>query len=235
MFFKFLNQVNPSDRRAPLVSSEHGIPEHEAEAAKPFIEIVPCKLPSNCKPKMTTYPQYECNTDKYTCFIDDASWLMCKSLRNMDSSKEEYDIIGKNIPPWAAYNSILANELNLTCIGAIPIIPEPANEFSTILTMFNYAEKINTKVNDEHRKTVISLDLGLYKPAKQLQFSKPECSNKWILRPGELHIVMAQLRTIGAYIDQSGLDEIWLESGIYSATTIKQISITDYHHFTTST
>ena len=70
---------------------------------------------------------------------------------------------------------------------------------------------------------VISLDLGLYKPAKQLQFSKPECSNKWILRPGELHIVMAQLRTIGAYIDQSGLDEIWLESGIYSATTIKQI------------
>ena len=130
--------------------SEHGIPEHEAEAAKPFIEIVPCKLPSNCKPKMPTYPQYECNTDKYTCFIDDASWLMCKSLRNMDSSKGEYDIIGKNIPPWAAYNSILANELNLTCIGAIPIIPEPAHEFSTILTMFNYAEKINTKVNDEH-------------------------------------------------------------------------------------
>ena len=44
-----------------------------------------------------------------------------------------------------------------------------------------------------------------------------------ILRPGELHIVMAQLRTIGAFIENSGIDLCWIESEIYGPATVKQI------------
>ena len=44
-----------------------------------------------------------------------------------------------------------------------------------------------------------------------------------ILRPGELHIVMAQLRTIGAFIENSGLDMSWVESDLYGPSTVKQI------------
>lgn len=44
-----------------------------------------------------------------------------------------------------------------------------------------------------------------------------------ILRPGELHIVMAQLRTIGAFIENSGLDMCWVESDLYGPATVKQI------------
>lgn len=43
------------------------------------------------------------------------------------------------------------------------------------------------------RKTVISLDMGLYQPAKKLQMQSRDLHHL-ILRPGELHIVMAQLR-----------------------------------------
>ena len=47
--------------------------------------------------------------------------------------------------------------------------------------------------------------------------------NHLILRPGELHIVMAMLRTINAYIDGSGIDICWIESELYGPSTVKQI------------
>ena len=62
------------------------------------------------------------------------------------------------------------------------------------------AQDISTKVVGPGKKTVISLDMGLYLPAEKLQMAR-NYLNHLILRPGELHIVMAMLRTIGAYIE----------------------------------
>ena len=59
-------------------------------------------------------------------------------------------------------------------------------------------------------------------PAKKLQMSRGDLSNI-ILRPGELHVVMAQLKTIGAYIENSGIDMTWIESDLYGPCTVKQI------------
>jgi hypothetical protein len=56
--------------------------------------------------------------------------------------------------------------------------------------------------------------MGLYKPAKQLQMARQDLNNI-ILRPGKLHIVMAQLRNIGAYIENSGIDLSWTEADLY--------------------
>ena len=67
------------------------------------------------------------------------------------------------------------------------------------------SSKISAKVMGPDRKTVITLDLGLYKPAKQLQMARKDMDHL-VLRPGELHSVMAQLRCIGAYIENSGID-----------------------------
>lgn len=44
-----------------------------------------------------------------------------------------------------------------------------------------------------------------------------------ILRAGELHIVMSQLRTIGEFIENSGLDLAWTEADLYGSATVKQI------------
>ena len=84
------------------------------------------------------------------------------------------------------------------------------------------AQNISTIVVGLERKTVISLDMGLYLPAKKLQMARNDL-NHLILRPGELHIVMAMLRTIGAYIDSSGIDMCWIESELYGPSTVKQI------------
>ena len=44
-----------------------------------------------------------------------------------------------------------------------------------------------------------------------------------IVRPGELHIVMAQLRCIGCYIENSGLELCWTEADICGPVTVRQI------------
>ena len=44
-----------------------------------------------------------------------------------------------------------------------------------------------------------------------------------ILCPGELHVVMAQLRTLGSFIENCGIDLCWSESELYGPKTVKQI------------
>jgi len=86
------------------------------------------------------------------------------------------------------------------------------------------AQNIPTIVVGPERKTVTSLDMGLYLPAKKLQMARNDL-NHLILRPGhdELHILMDMLRTIGACIDSSGIDMCWIESELYGLSTVKQI------------
>lgn len=59
-------------------------------------------------------------------------------------------------------------------------------------------------------------------PAKKLQMSRPDLNNI-ILRAGELHVVIAELKTIGVYIENSGVDMAWIESDLYGPATVKQI------------
>jgi len=44
-----------------------------------------------------------------------------------------------------------------------------------------------------------------------------------VLRAGELHICFAALHALGKYVEESGLDNIAVEKGIYSPTTLRQI------------
>ena len=64
--------------------------------------------------------------------------------------------------------------------------------------------------------------MGLYQLAKKLQMTRQDLGHI-IHRPGEVHIVMDQPRTIGAFIENSGLDMCWIESDLYGPSTVKQI------------
>lgn len=110
----------------------------------------------------------------------------------------------RDVPSWSAYNSCISNTQPLTRVAAAPLIPAPAHEWSTLLTTLLQAQAIFAHVVGEG-KTVVSFDVGLYIPAKQLQMQRTDLRNI-ILRPGELHVVMACLRTVGTYIENSGID-----------------------------
>ena len=113
--------------------------------------------------------------------------------------------------------------MHVTKVGMPPLIAAPVHKWPTLLTILMQAQKISSIVVGPDRKTVITLDMGLYQPAKiKLQMARNDLHNL-ILRPGELHILITVLRAIGCYVEDSGLDTCWLEADIYGPATIKQI------------
>ena len=188
--------------------------------------LLECPAPPG-KPVGPTFPQFGlCTKDQLPSYIkkQDFAWLLGRSLTRKITNGEAEDnqIPSSNIPVWSGYNSTMSSSMPLTRVGTPPLIAAPAHEWQTLLTILKQAQNINTTVVGENRRTVISLDMGLYQPAKKLQMTRQDLGHI-ILRPGELHIVMAQLRTIGAFIENSGLDMCWVESDLYGPSTVKQI------------
>ena len=65
-------------------------------------------------------------------------------------------------------------------------------------------------------RTIVTLDLQLYSKCIQLR-ERNEIKNNFIFRLGEL------LKVVGKYIEDSGLDRVFQQAGIYSKTTLDQI------------
>ena len=215
------------------------IPELELQAPdhSPSIKEIPDSLTNllDCpapppKPVGPVYPQFGlfCEDElPIRVRMQDFAWLLVRSVPKALSDRPQTQdsqpsSTCTNVPVWSAYNSLISDVMPVTRVGIPPLIAAPAHEWQTLLTVLMQAQDIKTKIIGQSRKTVISLDLGLYQPAKKLQTAREDLHNI-ILRPGELHIVMAQLRAIGKFIENSGLDMSWIESELYGPATVKQI------------
>ena len=185
--------------------------------------LLECPKPVS-QPQYSTYPKFSAtvqHSETVKASLPDITWMLGRTIE-VKTEEQDVTLYENNLPPWAGYHSLLNDKLPATRVGAPPLIPAPAHEWSTLLTVLKQAQSINVQVVGPQRKTVISLDMGLYKPAKQLQIARDDLNNL-ILRPGELHFVMAQLRTIGSYIENSGVDLMWTEGDLYEPAMVKQI------------
>jgi hypothetical protein len=193
--------------------------------------LLECPKPAAHPPATTcsTFVTKEEEHNVAEASLPDTAWMLSQSLlkvspgiTGLETNLPDEETPQENIPTWSGYHSLVSQNLPTTRVGAPPLLAAPAHEWSTLLTILKQAQGINTKVVGPDRKTVISLDMGLYKPAKQLQMARSDMDHL-VLRPGELHFVMAQLRTIGAFIENSGLDFSWTEANLYGPATVKQI------------
>lgn len=191
-------------------------------------KIETCPVSSSMKPACPVF-QSLIFSDKPASFDEEAAWLLASSHDTVSARTElpeDNEAMSKpnnSVPTWSGLNSIVKAPLKLTRVGTPPLIAAPAHEWSTLMTVLKQAQRISTAIVGENKKTVISLDMGLYKPAKQILMLQTDLQDKYILRPGELHTVMAMLRTIGSFIDNSGVDSAWIQSNIYGQSTCNQI------------
>lgn len=49
------------------------------------------------------------------------------------------NVDASQIPGWAGYNSLLSTSKPLTEVGALPLLPEVAHDWSTLLTVVKQA------------------------------------------------------------------------------------------------
>ena len=57
--------------------------------------------------------------------------------------------------------------------------------------------------------------------------------DKWIDFPGQFHTVLYVLRSLRQTVESSGLNQVWVESDIYSNVTVLQIIHGNHHNLIT--
>jgi len=112
------------------------------------------------------------------------------------SMMKSVETLELQIPTWSSYNSLIGTMLNETGIQTLPLLTG--------------------------KKTIVSMDMQLYAYCIQLQ-SDSAIHDQFVFRTGELHIVFAMIKSIGKYINSSGLDQIFIEANIYDPATMEQI------------
>ena len=63
----------------------------------------------------------------------------------------------------------------------------------------------------------------MYNIALQLREADENIRGQFIFRPGELHVIFWALVALGKYIEGSGVDQAWVEAGLYSPSTVRKI------------
>ena len=126
------------------------------------------------------------------------------------------------VPSWGGFNSMLYPERPPACkIGYCPMIEGSSGEFSTIYTVMKHAQNICSNLGQ--LDTVITFDLAIYMKAKQIQMKFPDEFSDTVIRLGGFHIALNYLSLLGKKFQNSGLDDLLIESGVYAAGTTSAI------------
>ena len=132
----------------------------------------------------------------------------------------------QKVPSWAAFNLLIhaPNEKSdVTCIHALPLISAPAQECQTLLTIWKQSQHISSHIVGSEKKIIITLDMDLYKRAIKLQALNVHLQDQYVLLVGECLTVPCSLRTLGSFIEGSGIDDAWVEAELYGTATLRQI------------
>ncbi|MES9905285.1 MAG: hypothetical protein ABW168_21745, partial [Sedimenticola sp.] len=185
-----------------------------------YTEIQPYHIPANTFPVCPSYDSIDTTHSHVVTSVpmkDDITLSIGQSLVRSRNEKQ-------HIPSWSAYNSIRGSSPEkLTAVAMLPLLAAPAHEFSTLVTVLKQAQTITTVVMGEGHKTVITFDLQLYEKAVKLQMHMAPAFDHLVFRLGEMHTVLAALRAVGTVIEESGIDDAWIEADLYGSTTTRQI------------
>ncbi|KAK5906285.1 hypothetical protein CgunFtcFv8_002167 [Champsocephalus gunnari] len=97
------------------------------------------------------------------------------------------------------------------------------HEWSTLLTVIMQANQLRKLAVGEDHPTVITFDMALYEKVVQLLDARPDLKQMVVPSLGELHVVMAALRALGASMENWGIDDAWMEADVYGPATTRQI------------
>ena len=147
--------------------------------------------------------------------LNTLGWMVACALLSQSADSES--------PVRAGYKSLISPGKSLTHVGALPLLPEVAHEWPTLMTMMLQASQLKRFVVGEDHPAVITFDMALYEKPIQLLDGRPNLKNEIFLRLGELHTVMASLRALGTSIGNSGIDDTWIEADVYGPSTTRQI------------
>lgn len=128
----------------------------------------------------------------------------------------------QSIPSWSAFNSLVVHAHPcLTEIGYCPMIAGSPTEFSVMYTVMKHAQSMMKLLGQTD--TVITFDLAIYVKAKELQWRNHEEFRDTVIRLGGFHIALNFLSVIGKHFQDSGIEDLLIESGTYGPNTASSL------------
>ena len=103
----------------------------------------------------------------------------------------------------------------------MPIIQAPANDLDTLNTVVRRILHIAQSLGQ--KCLVLTVDEGLFPKLMELKWSVPEYKDILIPRLGGLYTAMNSQECLGQHMQDSGLGEIWTESGLLGDNSVQQI------------
>ena len=77
----------------------------------------------------------------------------------------------------------------------------------------------NTFLNPSDNNTLITFDQDLYCKAKENLWLMQEEFSNTVVRLCGFHIIMNFMKAIGQHLEESGLKDVWVESGVFGENT----------------
>lgn len=113
--------------------------------------------------------------------------------------------------------------LELTSVFNVPLIPGPTSDYNVIYSTLNVAHGISTGTPGEGTKTIASAHLDLYKKLYMLVDGRADLRSMFVLCLSKIHIIFAYLRAIGTFLQKSDIDLAWMKSKWFGENTVKQV------------
>ena len=104
-----------------------------------------------------------------------------------------------------------------SAIGYCPMLNGSSTHFSTIYTVMKNVQKMCAAI--AQTDSVLTFNMAIYIKAKLIQWSSPDEFKDTVIRMGRFHIVLNFLALIGKKYQNSGLEDLLIESRVYGAGT----------------
>ena len=158
-------------------------------------------------------------------FKSDLAWMLVHlcPTKLFEITLSDEDLPPDNLTPrWSALNAMVSTvNVNVTAVGYCPMIPKPPNNYSVVYSITKTVQKIISKTSQVN--TVITFDEAIYCKAKEIQWRFSDEFADTVIRMGGFHIAMTFLAVIGKTYEESGLEDILIESGVYGSNSVVRL------------
>ena len=125
----------------------------------------------------------------------------------------------QKIPFWTGFNQIVSEKSSeVTTVGYLPILNASAHDNDTLWTVILRCIKLSEILN-QGQTAVLTLDKQLYCKANMLQWSIADATRSVLLSLGSFHTALTFMGASGKHMSDSGLAEVWTESGVFDENT----------------
>jgi hypothetical protein len=187
------------------------------------------------KPQTSGQIQNEWFTSPSPALIDesyklDMAWVLTRlapqKLFAVDLLPSQHDVYVKQsmqkVPGWSGYNAILSEKSPMvTAIGYCPLVPEPPTEWGTVYTVMKTVQTMMRSLGQKY--SVLTFDEGIYCKAKEIQWRNKDEFQDTVLCLGGFHTTMNFLGLLGKRYDNSGIEDILIESGVYGSNSSSRL------------